>query len=134
MRKQIIMAALAAALCAGVAAGPALASPEGIKAVKDFLVEHGERMLVESKSMSGAAQKYYDIIKGARFDYARAAKDHGPALAALIKTMKTGWIKSHDNYENVEGIVAGIPSLSVYDLIIDAGKPAPKRQMWLLST
>lgn len=120
MQKSIVSVTLAALLLGGTMV-PASASPEGVAAVKDFLVEYGDRMLVDSQTMQSAAKSYYDLLEEAGFDYAHAASDHGPELAALIETMKAAWLTSHDNYENVEGIVAGIPTLADYDLILDAG-------------
>lgn len=119
MKKLLLTTAIAAT----IAFSPiqASASPEGVTAVKEFLVSYGNRMLADSKAMNTAAERYYQIIKHANFDYAHAAKDHGPELAGLVNAMKKSWLMAHDNYENVEGIVAGIPSLADYDLILDAG-------------
>jgi Imelysin len=101
---------------------------KGLDAVKSFMIGHGDRMMAESNKMTAAAQSYYDIIKGAGFDYAKAAKSDGPKIKSLLEAMKDAWIKSHDNYENIEGIVAGIPHLAKYDLIIDAGGPGTEKE------
>ena len=37
---------------------------------------------------------------------------------------KALWIAGNPYYERVEGVVAGTPSLAVYDVILDAGSAA----------
>jgi hypothetical protein len=106
----------------------AMASSDGVAAVKGFLVDYGDRMLADTQAMETAAQRYYDILKAENFDYAKAALAHGPELQALVEEMRQSWLKAHDNYENVEGIVAGIPSLADYDLILDAGAPGTEEE------
>jgi Imelysin len=129
MHKRFVIVGFAATLLmAGLAAArPASAQDaeemKRLEAVKGFLVQHGDRLAENSRKMSEAAAEYYDIVKSEGFDYAKAHAEHGEAITDLIDTMKVQWLQAHNNYEAVEGIVAGIPSLAKYDLIIDAGVP-----------
>lgn len=112
-----------------VATGSALAGSETadelkrLEGVKQFLVVHGDRMLVQSQKMRDAGRAYYDLLNATHFDYDKAYAQEAERLSHLIKDMKQAWLESHNNYEAVEGIVAGVPSLAKYDLIIDAGVP-----------
>lgn len=129
MGKYLVISGLAATvLTAGLAAGQPASAQDAeemkrLEGVKSFLVEHGDRMQENSNKMAEAASQYYGIIKSEGFDYAKAHADHSEGIADLVQTMKEQWLKAHNNYEAVEGIVAGIPSLAKYDLIIDAGVP-----------
>ena len=42
-------------------------------------------------------------------------------VARILARSKALWIEGNPYYERVEGVVAGTPSLSVYDVILDAG-------------
>ena len=43
-----------------------------------------------------------------------------PEIAELLATLKRTWIAANPMYEEVEGIVAGTPSLARYDVIVQA--------------
>jgi hypothetical protein len=45
-------------------------------------------------------------------------------VAPLLRKAKSSWIEGNPYYERAEGIVAGTPSLAVYDVILDAGSSA----------
>ena len=42
-------------------------------------------------------------------------------MKPLLAEMKRDWLKHNSDYERMEGIVAGTPSLVQYDVDIDAG-------------
>ena len=65
--------------------------------------------------------RYYELAKGANFDYAALWQNKGPEVAATIKEARAAWTKASPLYEQMEGIVAGTPSLADYDVRIDAG-------------
>ena len=45
-------------------------------------------------------------------------------IAPILARSKALWIEGNPYYERVEGVVAGTPSLAVYDVILDAGSSA----------
>ena len=45
-------------------------------------------------------------------------------MRADLARAKRLWVKGNPFYERVEGVVAGTPSLAVYDVILDAGASA----------
>ena len=40
-----------------------------------------------------------------------------------LNDARAAWLASSPLYEQIEGIVAGVPSLAEYDVILDAGRP-----------
>src|ERR671921_238410 len=42
----------------------------------------------------------------------------------LVRRAQTGFAKANPAYEEMEGVVAGVPSLAEYDVIVDAGSDA----------
>ncbi len=99
----------------------------GLDTVKEYMLEHANRMLKNSKIMSHAAEEYYEEAEEHHFKYPYLWKKYPQEIITWTDGMKKGWLASHNNYEEVEGIVAGIPSLAKYDLIIDAGNPGTEK-------
>ena len=94
--------------------------------VKTYLIDEGDNVLkTNAEQMQAAADKYYDAVKAANFDYRKAWGD-GSTLRPLILQMRKNFKDAHTGYESIEGIVAGVPSLSNFDTILDAGTPGDK--------
>ncbi|MCC6222612.1 MAG: EfeM/EfeO family lipoprotein [Thermoleophilia bacterium] len=92
--------------------------------IKDYLLEHGNQMAESTAAIEADAEAYFAIIEGRDFDYRVAWADRREELVELLVGAKQKWILAHNDYELIEGIVAGVPSLSYYDTWIDAGPPA----------
>lgn len=90
-------------------------------AVKDYAKDHASEMKTATGSLLTIAEKYYNVIKAANFNYKSAWDNQGKELAPLLAEAKTQWLAASLNYELNEGIVAGVPSLAHYDVWIDAG-------------
>ena len=45
-------------------------------------------------------------------------------MRGLVEDTQAGFTKANPSYEEMEGVVAGVPSLAEYDVIIDAGADA----------
>jgi hypothetical protein len=95
-----------------------------LSAVKDYAVENGAGLEQYAGELAGQAGQYYDIIAGADFDYEAAWEANSEELSALMTDMRATWLSASEYYESDEGIIAGVPSLSDYDLWLDAGPPA----------
>ncbi|MEO8607016.1 MAG: imelysin family protein [Chloroflexota bacterium] len=93
----------------------------GVDATKSYLVEHGADMLTHVTTIQSDAQAYFDILKAADFDYAKAWADSAADITPLVTESRDEFILAHNNYERIEGIVAGVPTLSHFDVWIDAG-------------
>jgi hypothetical protein len=131
----ILVATMALTACGGSTAPTAEPTKEAaapgqpvaqadLDAIKDYLIVHGTQMKESTAALQADAEKYFDIIKAAGFDYETAWADNSTELAEVLLHAKQKWILAHNDYELVEGIVAGVPSLSYYDAWIDAGPPA----------
>ena len=55
------------------------------------------------------------------FDYAKLLQDKRSEVAALVKQAQDDFAAANPAYEQMEGVVAGVPSLADFDVIIDAG-------------
>ncbi len=91
-----------------------------LDAVKTYLLGKANDLADGSKLLTESTDAYYELAKAAKFDYAQLWKDKQKEVAVAIEAAKKQWIVISPFYEQMEGIVAGVPSLSNYDAIIDA--------------
>jgi hypothetical protein len=126
-RTPVALAAIAAAaaLASTAQAAPA-ASPAGtnLAPVKRYLLQHTTQLTRFTRDFRAVSHRYYAAARGSGFDYARLWQAKRATVAADLARLKRLWIEGNPYYERVEGIVAGTPSLSVYDVILDAGSSA----------
>lgn len=94
-----------------------------LSGVKTYLGGRLERMVAGTGALSRAADTYYDLARAANFDYRRLAAQP-QAVRAALNAARAGWQQASPLYEDVEGIVAGVESLSRFDVILDAGTSA----------
>jgi hypothetical protein len=92
-----------------------------LTAVKKYLVDKAVLLRDSAAGLKKAADTYYELAKAEKFDYAALWKNKSKEVAAALKDAKTGWVTSSPLYEQIEGIVAGVPALEVYDPILDSG-------------
>lgn len=93
----------------------------GIDATKRYLVDHATEMLKHVTTIQADAQAYFNILKSAGFDYQKAWVGNKAKIVDLVSNARKEFITAHNNYERMEGIVAGVPSLANFDTWIDAG-------------
>lgn len=126
--------ALAAAGCGGddnkadSAGGSSTASTAAagadLGAIKEYLLDHTSRLVRDTGELRTDAEGYYDLAKAVDFDYARLLADKRSEVSELIRHAQAGFAEANPAYEEMEGVVAGVPSLADYDVIIDAGGDA----------
>jgi hypothetical protein len=95
-----------------------------LAAIKDYLLEHTERLTRDTGKVRANAEEYYELAKSADFDYARLLQDNRPRVRRLVREAQRAFASANPSYEEMEGVVAGVPSLAEYDVIIDAGSDA----------
>ncbi len=95
-----------------------------LAAVKDYLTDHSAQLTKAVGQLQGNANAYYDLAKSVDFDYAKLLKEHCPEVKQQLGEAKKAFVAANPNYEEMEGIVAGVPRLSHYDVDIDAGSDA----------
>jgi len=108
------------------ASKPDAAAAQGadLSAIKDYLLEHTERLVADSAASRENAEAYYALAKSADFDYAALLDDKRDEVRRLVRQAQRDFAKANPAYEEMEGVVAGVPSLADYDVIIDAGSDA----------
>jgi hypothetical protein len=89
--------------------------------IKDYLLDHSSRLAADTEKLSSQADQYYALAKSANFDYAKLLADKRDELTTLVQDMQKTYIDANPAYEEMEGVVAGVPSLADFDVIIDAG-------------
>ena len=126
--KTLVATALSALALTGAAALPAAAAPAAgqpsFTGLRERLDRQTTLLVGFTTRFEGQAARYYALAKVADFDYARLWRTQRPQVARLLRDMKASWVAGNPLYERMEGIVAGVPSLAKYDVIIDAGSSA----------
>jgi hypothetical protein len=92
-----------------------------LAAIKDYLLAHTDRLVADTGAIRTNAERYYRLAKGAQFDYARLLRSNRTELRRLVREAQDAFSRANPSYEEMEGVVAGVPSLAEYDVIIDAG-------------
>jgi hypothetical protein len=124
-------AALVAAGCGGNddepgagAQRPAAAKSADLSAIKDYLLAHTERLVTETSALRADAEAYYKLAEAADFDYGRLLAGQRSEVDAVVKRLQAAFAKANPAYEEMEGVVAGVPQLADFDVILDAGGDA----------
>ena len=113
-----------AATAATASAAPSAQPTPNLKPVKSYLLKHTTLLQGFTRDFRAVANRYYAAAKANDFDYAALWASNDVAIAKDLARAKALWVKGNPFYERVEGVVAGTPSLAVYDVILDAGSSA----------
>lgn len=92
--------------------------------VKTYLTDHSADLEEQVELLKENADEYYELAKSVNFDYDRLLKEHGDEVAEILGESKDVFVVANPAYEQMEGIVAGVPRLAHYDVDIDAGSDA----------
>jgi hypothetical protein len=123
----LVLAALVAAGCGGDDDSDTSSDQtEGAKltAIKDYLTEHSADLAGHTAVLRENGEEYYELAESADFDYERLMDEQGDEVAELLAASKDAFAEANPAYEEMEGIVAGVPRLAQYDVDIDAGADA----------
>ena len=125
------VAALVAALvvlgATGTSAAASPATPAqrtNLVATKTYLLGHTVKLRGFTTRFQRQANDYFALAKASGFDYSALWASKRSAIKPILARSKSLWIEGNPYYERVEGVVAGTPSLAVYDVILDAGSSA----------
>ncbi len=124
IRLLTAVATIVAAAVAATATPASAASVPGtsLQPVKRYLLQHTTKLAGFTKDFRVVANRYYAAAKRSGFSYPELAGN--AAVKRDLARAKALWINANPYYEQVEGVVAGTPSLAVYDVILDAGSSA----------
>jgi len=108
------------------AATPKAAAAESadLGAIKTYLLDHTGALKASTATLAEQGQAYYDMVKAANFDYAKLLASDREGVKQAVEEMQASWRKANPQYEEAEGVVAGVPSLAEFDTILDAGSDA----------
>lgn len=102
--------------------------PSEVKAdlagIKNYLLEKTGKLKEATTKLKRVSDKYYDMAKVANFDYAALWANQKDEVVKTIEAGRATWVAASPMYEQMEGIVAGTPSLAQYDVDMDAGAAA----------
>lgn len=131
---RLAIAALAAGLMAaagcadddGAGNGEATAASDGARltAIKDYLTDHSAALAEQAAILRENGEEYYELAESVEFDYERLLAEHGQEVQRILADSKEAFVAANPAYEEMEGIVAGVPRLAQYDVDIDAGTDA----------
>jgi hypothetical protein len=99
-------------------------APAEYGAVKEYLAEHTARLVDETGKLRQGAEEYHALAESVDFDYGTLVSEHGDEVAAIVEKLQADFRAANPAYEEMEGVVAGVPELADYDVIIDAGGDA----------
>ncbi|MFN8529705.1 MAG: imelysin family protein [Anaerolineae bacterium] len=89
--------------------------------VQTYLIEKVSALRDEAERLEAATADYFTLAESAAFDYDALWGANPDAVKTALAEARDAWIVASPLYEQVEGIVAGVTSLSEFDVILDAG-------------
>ncbi len=92
-----------------------------LSGIKTYLEANVAQLQAETTRLETVAQEYYALAENAGFDYALVWANDRAAAASAVLNARDAWLVFSPLYEQVEGIVAGVPALADYDVVLDAG-------------
>ena len=78
-------------------------------AIKDYLLEHTERLTGDVATLKENAQQYHDLAEQSDFDTKKMLADNREQVAQLLGDAKKTFVDANPAYEEMEGVVAGVP-------------------------
>ena len=119
----ILILILLMSACAGTQAPIAEenASTTDLSGIKTYLLDKSSELTTSSQALKESSDNYYELAKSAGFDYAALWAANPAEVSVALNDAKSAWMAASPLYEQMEGIVAGTPSLAEYDVILDAG-------------
>jgi hypothetical protein len=103
---------------------PAAGVTGDLAGIKTYLLDKLDGLKTATGNLNSAAAEYYEMAKSVDFDYARLWSEKQAEVTATVSDAREYWMLASPLYEQVEGIVAGVPSLAEFDVILDAGTSA----------
>lgn len=126
-----LVAALALSACGGDDDADTAATTQttatqvaDLQPVKDYLLDHTARLEAATAKIQEDAEAYYALAEAADFDYDALLADKRAEVKELVEALQQDFKVANPSYEEMEGVVAGVPSLADFDVIIDAGGDA----------
>lgn len=98
------------------------ASPQtDLTGIKHYLTEKTEALGQTAATLRDLGDRYYALAETANFDYTALWQTNADETKTTILAAREAWVTASPLYEQMEGIVAGTPTLAEFDVILDAG-------------
>ncbi len=130
-KRKLLISALVLLTLVSACAPAAVATPVeentstiDLSGIKTYLVDKSAELTASSTSLKAASDQYYQLAEASGFDYTAMWEANPTEVSAALNDAKSAWMAASPLYEQMEGIVAGTPSLAEYDVILDAGTSA----------
>ncbi len=117
-------AALAPTAPAPTAAAAAAGSNADLSGIKQYLVGKAADLRAATTAIQSQTNRYYELARAANFDYPALWASQRADTQQAIEQARAAWVLASPLYEQMEGIVAGVPSLAQFDVDLDAGSSA----------
>jgi hypothetical protein len=95
-----------------------------LASIKTYLVTKAFVLRTHTDAFKRASTQYYYLAAAKQFNYEQLWTEQPALVVAALTDARAAWLAASPLYEQVEGIVAGVPSLAEYDVILDAGTSA----------
>src|SRR3954463_7130460 len=76
-------------------ATPSAAASVDLAPIKDYLLEHTDRLVTSTELLQRDAQEYYNLAEAADFDYVKLLRDKREAVATAIKKLQGAHIQAN---------------------------------------
>lgn len=100
---------------------PPAAAQIDLSGIKTYLTGKTSALKTATAALQTLSDHYYQLAHDTHFDYNLLLTHHKPAIITTIADARAAWTTASPLYEQMEGIVAGTPSLAHFDIDIDAG-------------
>ncbi|SRR5579883_305508 len=133
LRHTTVLGVALLALC-GTAAPLRVASPArspatlarvqaDLSSIKTYLIGKTHDIVAGVVRLQAATDTYYALARADRFDYPMLWTRQPARVWAAFRQARDAFRYFSPHYEQVEGIVAGLPALIPYDVALDSGAP-----------
>lgn len=100
------------------------AAEPGLGAIKGYLLDHTADLAGSTVELERRGKAYAALVESVGSDYDRLLAEKRRETRAAVEGLQATWRRANPEYEEMEGVVAGVPELAEYDVIIDAGSDA----------
>lgn len=118
-----LVAALASTAAASSSRTTAVDAPN-YAGVKTYLLARSKQLVTQLNGIQARSERYYALAKKERFSYPDLWRKHRAEVSSILLGLKPAFSRAHKAYEEEEGIIAGVPSLAQFDVIMDSGTSA----------
>ncbi|MEP7284660.1 MAG: imelysin family protein [Chloroflexota bacterium] len=92
-----------------------------LSAIRLYVVNKATDLKKGAVALQNDSNTFYNMAQSVKFDYAVLWQSQKDNVVKSIQAIQKEWTTVSPLYEQMEGIVAGVPFLSKYDPILDAG-------------